>query len=50
MNALFIALTLWQLPEARQVVVAPAETLTVESWGKPTAPAVVVIAFLLGSA
>ena len=44
MNALLLALALGQLPETRPVVVAPAETLTVELWGDSTARAVVLIA------
>ena len=49
MNALLLALALGQLPETRPVVVAPAETLTVELWGDSTARAVVLIADFLGS-
>ncbi len=49
MNALVLALALGQLPETRPVVVAPAETLTVELWGDSTARAVVLIADFLGS-
>ncbi len=50
MNALVLALALGQLPEAQRVVVAPAETLTVESWGQPVTGTVVLIADFLGSA
>ena len=44
MNALVLALALGQLPEVHRVVVAPAETLTVESWGQPSTGTVVLIA------
>lgn len=51
MNALMLMLlALGTAPEQRRVVVAPAETLTVELWGAPSAPAVVLIADFLGSA
>ena len=50
MSTLMLLLALGTAPEQRRVVVAPAETLTVELWGASSAPAVVLIADLLGSA
>ncbi len=45
-----LLLALGSAPEQRRIVVAPAETLVVELWGPPSAPAVVLIADFLGSA
>ena len=50
MNTLMLLLAFGTAPEQRRIVVAPAETLTVELWGAPSAPAVVLIADFLGSA
>ena len=49
MNTLLIVLALGQVPAAHRIVVAPAETLSVESWGAPSGRAVVLIADFLGS-
>lgn len=50
MNALLVVLMLGQEPELRGVVVAPRETLTVETRGDRSAPAIVLIADFLGAA
>lgn len=50
MNTLMLLLILGQGPEPRRVVVAAAETLTVELWGEGSAQPVVLIADFLGSA
>lgn len=50
MNPLMLALALVAPPELRRIAVAPAETLTVELWGAPTSPAIVLIADFLGAA
>ena len=50
MNSLMLLLALGTAPEQRRIAVAPAETLTVELWGVPSAPVVVLIANFLGSA
>jgi len=50
MNALLLVLAVAQVPESQRIVVAPAETLTVESWGGSPSRAVVLIADFLGSA
>ena len=50
MNALILLLALGTAPDQRRLVVAPAETLTVELWGAASAPVVVLIADFLGSA
>lgn len=50
MNTLILLLALGTAPDQRRLVVAPAETLTVELWGAASAPVVVLIADFLGSA
>ena len=50
MNTLILMLAFVQLPGSRPVAVAPAETLTVESWGDASSRTVVLIADFLGSA
>jgi pimeloyl-ACP methyl ester carboxylesterase len=45
-----LLLALGTTPEQRQIAVAPAETLSVELWGPPGLPTVVLIADFLGSA
>lgn len=49
MNLLLLFLALGTAPEHRRIAVAPAETLTVQVWGAPSAPVVVLIANFLGS-
>ncbi len=50
MTTLMLLLALGTIPEQRQIAVAPAETLSVELWGLPGEPTVVLIADFLGSA
>jgi len=50
MTTLMLLLALGTTPEQRQIAVAPAETLSVELWGPPGLPTIVLIADFLGSA
>jgi pimeloyl-ACP methyl ester carboxylesterase len=49
MTTLMLLLALGTTPEQRQIAVAPAETLSVELWGPPGLPTIVLIADFLGS-